>query len=166
MSKPSRTDIFNKYNGHCGYCGEKLTKFQVDHIIPKRSFKEDIQDKVRVPKFLSHLTENDLGHIDNLIPTCQSCNNYKSGGSLEFFRFMIQDIPRKLKYQSIYKIGQRYGYTVNEDLKVVFYFESKLIEFKPEERTMALFVTAKRHLSKEEIIKLGKSLTEYGEELL
>lgn len=122
--KINRQTVFDKYKGRCGYCGEKLNKMQIDHIIPQRNFKQDVHNKIHVPKFLEHLTESDLNHIDNLMPTCQSCNNYKHAMHLEDFRRTIEDIPRKLKYQSIYKIGQRYGYTVNEDLKVKFYFET------------------------------------------
>jgi len=36
-TKKEREIIFNKYNGHCAYCGEKLQKgWHVDELLPIR----------------------------------------------------------------------------------------------------------------------------------
>jgi len=39
--KQKRIEIYSKYNGRCAYCGEEiqLKDMQVDHIIPKMSYK-------------------------------------------------------------------------------------------------------------------------------
>lgn len=62
ISKEKRLKIYNKYNGRCAYCGCKLEykDMQVDHIIPQRIAG----------------STNDL---DNLMPTCRTCNHYKRG---------------------------------------------------------------------------------------
>lgn len=37
MNKKQRLEIYDKYNGHCGYCGRSIEykDMQVDHMIPK-----------------------------------------------------------------------------------------------------------------------------------
>jgi 5-methylcytosine-specific restriction endonuclease McrA len=36
ISKKMRLEVYNKYNGHCAYCGKELEykDMQVDHLIP------------------------------------------------------------------------------------------------------------------------------------
>ena len=38
MTKKQREVIYDKYNGHCAYCGKKIEykDMQVDHVIPQR----------------------------------------------------------------------------------------------------------------------------------
>ena len=37
ISKKTREIVYNKYNGHCAYCGceIEMKDMQVDHIVPK-----------------------------------------------------------------------------------------------------------------------------------
>ena len=37
--KIDRQKVYDKYNGHCAYCGKPITikDNQVDHILPKRN---------------------------------------------------------------------------------------------------------------------------------
>ena len=39
MKKEERKIVYDKYNGHCAYCGKKIDykEMQVDHLIPKRT---------------------------------------------------------------------------------------------------------------------------------
>jgi 5-methylcytosine-specific restriction endonuclease McrA len=125
--KEKRELIFNKYNGHCAYCGceIKLKDMQVDHIIPKRNYRTHVGNKWKVPEFLNHLTLQDENHLDNLMPTCRVCNKWKSAHYLELFRVeLFEQIKRLNNYSSNYRIAKRYG-LVKEDIKpIVFYFES------------------------------------------
>lgn len=127
--KPNERDkILAKYGGKCAYCGIDLTngKWQVDHIIPKQNFVWHIKNNhYNVPKFLLHLTETDLQHPDNLVPSCQSCNNYKSSMHLELFRSELGRLVDRLqKTSSIYRISKRFGHIIENKKPILFYFET------------------------------------------
>lgn len=100
-----RKSVYEKYNGHCAYCGKEIdySEMQVDHLKPLR-----------------------LGGVDayeNYMPTCRSCNHYKRGNSLESWREMLEKIPEKLERIYIYKVGLRFGLIEPKPHKIVFYFE-------------------------------------------
>lgn len=108
--------IISKYGNKCAYCGCDITidKFQIDHIVPKRSFHPALHGG-------NGLT---LDHIDNLNPTCCSCNNYKSGNPLEVFRSEIeQQIVRLRRDRPTFRLAERYGLITCTPVKVEFYFE-------------------------------------------
>jgi len=75
-----RAIVFDKCSGKCAYCGVDLVKgWNVDHVAPKRSGGTD--------------------EIENLNPSCKDCNNYKSGQSLEEFRYYLNImLNEKLEY--------------------------------------------------------------------
>ena len=70
--KIDRYAVYNKYNGHCAYCGKKIEikDMQVDHFKPKRSWNGD----------------DGADDLSNLMPSCRRCNHYKRANSLELFR--------------------------------------------------------------------------------
>lgn len=41
LTKSERTAIYNKYSGHCAYCGKEIEykDMQVDHLIQQMSLK-------------------------------------------------------------------------------------------------------------------------------
>lgn len=124
--KGRRVAVWQKYNGHCAYCGKEIAykEMQVDHIIPKQFFIWHVKNKFKIPVFLNHLKEEDVNHMDNLAPTCRVCNKWKSAHHLELFRSELSDQLKRLNtYSSNYKIAKMYG-LVKEDIKpIVFYFE-------------------------------------------
>lgn len=97
-----------KYNGRCAYCGTDIEykDMQVDHFVPKRGWNEEGTDD-----------------ISNLMPSCRMCNHYKRANSLEIFRRYIQEIPRKLRTNYIYKVGVAYGNVIENEKPIEFYFE-------------------------------------------
>ena len=112
ISKKVREQVYQKYNGHCAYCGKELLykDFQLDHLLPIAGWG----------------TEAELECFENYMPTCRRCNHYKRAFSLEKFRKMIEEIPAKLYRDSyIYKIGQDYNLVSAAPKKVIFYFEQK-----------------------------------------
>lgn len=123
--------IYEKYNGHCGYCGEaiKFRDMQIDHIIPKTNFTQHItREKQKIPPFLYHLTEKDVHHPDNLMPACRACNGAKSWYSLELFRWEIeQQLDRVNRYSNNYRLAKRYKLVQETPQKIVFYFETNPI---------------------------------------
>lgn len=106
--KKIREQVYNKYDGHCAYCGRKIEykDMQIDHFIPQRRWNTE--------------RSND---INNLMPSCRSCNHYKRAHSLETFRRYIFEIPKKLKENYIYKIGLIYGNVIENKHPIKFYYE-------------------------------------------
>lgn len=115
IPKKVREAVYNKYDGHCAYCGKKIEykDMQVDHLIP-------IQ-RERFHKY----TEEELESFDNYMPARRRCNHYKRAHSLETFRKMIEEIPYKLTRDNyIYKIGLDYSLLEEHRHSVIFYFEN------------------------------------------
>lgn len=110
FSAKIRKIVYEKYDGRCAYCGREIAykDMQVDHFIPQRGWNES--------------GSND---ITNLMPSCRMCNHYKRANSLETFRSYIEEIPRKLSDNYIYKIGVAYGNVIENKKPVVFYFEQE-----------------------------------------
>lgn len=114
LSPKVREAVYLKYDGHCSYCGKKLTAkdYQVDHLIPVQ--------RERFGKY----TEDQLERFENYMPSCRVCNNYKRAHSLETFRRYIEEIPQKLDRDSyIYRIGKKYNLIEEKPRKIKFYFE-------------------------------------------
>lgn len=110
FSKKIRERVHAKYNGHCAYCGHRISyrDMQVDHFKPLGAYTEE---------------NRGTDDFDNLMPACRMCNHYKRAHSLETFRRYIEEIPRKLKDNYIYKVGLAYGLVVENKKPVKFYFE-------------------------------------------
>ena len=134
-NKKQREIVFNKYKGKCSYCGCTLVKgWHVDHLEPCRSItREDTieQPEGIYPRFkyvtkVVGFANPEANHIDNLMPSCASCNMNKHSGSLENFRELIQGFMNHLNELSTqYKIAKRYG-LIQETVKpIVFYFETQ-----------------------------------------
>lgn len=114
ISPKVREEVYNKFGGHCAYCGKKLERkgWQVDHLIPVQR------------KQFGKYSEFEVEGFSNLFPSCRRCNHYKRAHSLETFRRYIEEIPEKLKKDNyIYKVGLDYGLVEEHPRKITFYFE-------------------------------------------
>lgn len=112
ITKQQRMQVYDKYNGHCAYCGKFITynEMQVDHLNPVANYR--------------NLPEEEIWSMDNYMPACRMCNHYKRQNSLEGFREMIRTIPAKLERDSyIYRVGVRYGNIKPVPKEIKFYFE-------------------------------------------
>lgn len=132
INKKDREIIFNKYGGRCAYCGCELNKgWCVDHLEPiirsshvkyesgKRVLNE--YGQAAIEKYITH-PEKDT--IENMMPSCASCNNYKSTYGLELFRGQIGLLVERLnKTFTQYKIAKRFGLVVETKKQVEFYYE-------------------------------------------
>jgi hypothetical protein len=148
--RQQREFIFNKYDGHCAYCGEHLVKgWHIDELLPvRRNYKRidahwkhkgtseisfswgavrrNESDWIRIKS--KQIPDGCLYpeniNINNQMPSCASCNINKHSLSLEEFRSLIEGFMNHLnKLNTQYKIAKRYG-LVKEDIKpIVFYFE-------------------------------------------
>jgi len=113
ISKSTRIDIFNKYNGKCAYCGCELSadSFQIDHIIPKRRGDRN---------FIGRGSDK----VNNLNPSCASCNSSKSTWSIDEWREEINlKFSRLEKYDSTFRLLLRFGIVEKLNYSTVFYFE-------------------------------------------
>lgn len=110
ISKKVREAVYEKYDGHCAYCGRAIAykDMQVDHFLPLRAWG---------------IEDSGTNDISNLMPSCRMCNHYKRANSLEVFRRYIQEIPKKLRESYIYKIGVVYGNVIENETPILFYFE-------------------------------------------
>lgn len=113
INKELRNKIYNKYDGHCAYCGKeiKYEEMQIDHLIPKRQAE------------IGKISWEEVESENNLMPSCRKCNNYKRCHKIETFREYIQRIPDKLLSVFIFKIGIDYGLIEIKNKDVEFYYE-------------------------------------------
>lgn len=115
----NRKEIYDKYNGKCAYCGCDITleRMQIDHLTPL--YRNDSDEQLN--KWGKIRGTND---ISNLMPSCRSCNHYKSTFTLDEFREQLMKMRERLKKQhKIYSISKRYGLIEEKPNKIVFFFE-------------------------------------------
>lgn len=109
MNKQTRLEVFQKYNGHCAYCGKELEfkDMQVDHIEAQRQYYDKkIADR-----------------IENLNPSCRRCNHYKRASSLETFRRNLLTLHERIRKQYLDKVAEDYGVITVKEWDGKFYFE-------------------------------------------
>ena len=117
ISKKTREIVYNKYNGHCAYCGceIEMKDMQVDHI-------KSVYANADIKQIIS---EEELYAEDNLLPTCRQCNFYKSSMNIELFRERLTGtLMRNLQKTFQYRLALKYG-LIEEHIKPVkFYYET------------------------------------------
>lgn len=112
IPKKVREQVYQKYNGHCAYCGCEISykEMQVDHIKSVYSTEEKPCDE-------------DVNDIGNLMPSCRMCNFYKSTFTIEGFRTQLGKIPERLNKLFIFKLACKYGLVEPKRKEIKFYFE-------------------------------------------
>ena len=106
IPKKIRKQVYEKYNGHCAYCGCEIQykDMQIDHMTP----------------LYWHGGED---NIENYMPACRMCNFYKSTSTIEKFRKNIQTLHDRLEKTFIYRLAKKYGVVVEIKEPIKFYFE-------------------------------------------
>lgn len=105
-TKEERKQIFQKYKGHCAYCGLPITiqEMQVDHIVALKRGGPD--------------------SIENANPACRMCNKYKDTLTLyDFKNWLLAGVTGRLRKLFIFRIAERYGMISVNDWDKKFYFE-------------------------------------------
>lgn len=108
--KAIRAEVYAKCDGHCAYCGTAITieQMQIDHICPKVNGGPDA--------------------IDNMVPACRYCNNYKLFFTLEQFRTMVTNQIELLRRNSMnFRTAERYGLVTPMPREIVFFFEQSQV---------------------------------------
>lgn len=92
----NRWEVYSKYGGRCAYCGVVLTlgrsgdtAFQVSHLHPPQLGGTD--------------------NLDNLVPACQTCKDFKETLSVEQFREQLSYLPARLSGQDNYRLAVVHG---------------------------------------------------------
>lgn len=114
IPKAERREVYEKYEGHCAYCGKHLdiSEMQVDHLIPMDFY------------YAYDAQGIDLDAMENYMPACRSCNNYKHTLTIDQFREAIGRWPEILMRDSTtYKNAVRFGQVTPTPKPVIFYFE-------------------------------------------
>ena len=109
--KIDRKKIFDKYDGHCAYCGCEIdfSKMQVDH------FNAQIWNKDK--------GEKPDNSFENLMPACKECNRYKSAWNIEYIRELLEKSKKQLlKTQNLRILNRLNGFQINDE-PIEFYFE-------------------------------------------
>ena len=117
ISKKTREIVYNKYNGHCAYCGceIEMKDMQVDHIVPKYRNNE-----------MWHKGKIGTDEISNLNPSCRMCNFYKGMSTIDAFRARLRNgIMFNLQKEFCFRLVQKYGMVKIEDWDGKFYYEKK-----------------------------------------
>lgn len=108
ISKHIRLKVYQKYNGHCAYCGCQLAlkDMQVDHIYSVYRY-------------------NGANDIENYNPACRMCNFYKSTMPIEDFKKQLGKLTSRLEKTFIYRLAKKYGLIQEVEKPVKFYFEKE-----------------------------------------
>ena len=111
--------IYNKYEGHCAYCGCEITKdnFHVDHIDARFRGSTD-------KELATYDRARGLNNIENYNPSCISCNSSKSTLTIENWRKEIELKVRRINRDvSGFRLLKRFGLVVETGIPVKFHFE-------------------------------------------
>ena len=112
IPKAIRDKVKAKFGGRCAYCGQMPEKLCIDHFHPVA--------KAHVLK----AEGKDVNHIDNLMPACFSCNNYKMSWDIEWFRQELKcQVGRAREHSINFRLAERFGQLQPTPKPIKFYFE-------------------------------------------
>lgn len=135
LTKAERQAVYDKCKGHCAYCGCEIPfkGFHVDHVKCLRNYE-----------YMDELLGIEVDGIENMLPSCSSCNRYKSTYDLETFRKMLSGIPKRLARDvSTYNIAVRFNMIEEHNEPIIFYFE-RMKEREDEEHERRIFQNSKK----------------------
>lgn len=111
--------VYKKYKGRCAYCGSKIEykDMQVDHIIPKYRGSDNTELKV-------YGIKKGTDNLENLNPSCGSCNSSKSTFTIEKWRNELSLKAHRIKRDSsTFRILERFGIVKVINTDILFHFE-------------------------------------------
>lgn len=89
-----------------------MKSFQVDHLIP------------RYYNRLGLVEQDVVESIDNLVPACAKCNNFKGAMTIEEFRSELQQQVSRLYKNAQFCRALRFKQIQLTETPIVFYFET------------------------------------------
>lgn len=123
LTKAQREYVKNKYGGRCAYCGSELqNRWHADHLEPVERKLKYIPGKGVVCTGEMHNPKADS--IENMMPSCPSCNIDKHSLPLESWRRQVQDSCNILtRNTTTYRRARRFGLVEETGVQIEFYFE-------------------------------------------
>lgn len=121
LSKKTRQLVYEKYHGHCAYCGCELDykDMQVDHV---ESYYLNDPDNYFIHRDKKSVKE--LNELENLMPACRMCNFYKGTGTPEMFRDKLQEcLLPNIRRPFQFRLAEKYGLVEVHEKTIRFYFE-------------------------------------------
>lgn len=114
--KIDRIVVYNKFGGHCAYCGQSIEfkRMQIDHFWPQF--------------LMHHQSDLDINRLENLMPSCQKCNIHKHGMRPEVWRSELQRQISILRKNARFDRVLRFGQIEITEKPIVFYFEQYVVE--------------------------------------
>ena len=126
IPKAMRIKVYDKYDGHCAYCGKelKMKDMQVDHLTPiAHSCYGNVDYAMKARKMFD---DGSINEIDNLMPSCRACNYYKDTATLEKFRERIlTELEHTCRSTFQTRLAMQYGMIEYKPWNGKFYFETK-----------------------------------------
>lgn len=140
--KRIRELVYNKYGGHCAYCGKKIDikDMQIDHFKPIlrgwsdkyiNDSNENYDEYVRVHRLLQYpilpfekykITRG-KDDISNYMPACRSCNFRKGTSDIETLRKEIGLQAERLMATFQGRMSAAYGLIQYKPHEIKFYYE-------------------------------------------
>lgn len=142
--KRLREIVYNKYNGHCAYCGRKIDikDMQIDHFVPilrgvsdeyikAHNSREDYElwcevlkeEGKPVPSYDDYKITRGKDDISNYMPACRMCNFRKGTSDIEAFRNEIGLQAERLMGTFQGRMSKIYGLIEYNPHEIEFYFE-------------------------------------------
>ena len=123
LTKAQRQDLRERFGGRCAYCGHELgSRWHADHV-------EAVIRKLHYQKGKGFVQTGEMYNpardaMDNMMPSCASCNIDKSVFDLETWRDVIRKKVEVLnRYHPAYRHAVRFGLVQETGASVVFHFE-------------------------------------------
>ena len=98
ISKEKRLKVYSIFNGRCAYCGCDiyLESFHIDHINPLfRGLSQEEMNRTGYNRVKG------TNNIENLYPSCPSCNCSKSTYTIEEWRNVIELKKEHIKKKTV-----------------------------------------------------------------
>jgi hypothetical protein len=129
--KQQRKLIYEKSGGLCWYCGCDLSnkKWHADHFYPVLRHPET--GKFKYPK---------MDVVENLVPSCAPCNNFKLASSVEGFRWKVNEqfentLKTSVGLRQLLRLGLVEFKIENQ---ILFWFEKQCIEMPKKSKLLGI----------------------------
>lgn len=123
ITKAEREQVRQMFGGRCAYCGEPLsTRWHADHFEPVMRGVGSYWSGQPALRMENH-------RLDNMMPSCASCNISKATYSLEQWRDVIAGYVDAIsRNMPTYRLARKYGLIQETGATVTFYFERAAAE--------------------------------------
>jgi len=133
LTKKQRIEVWKKSGGKCWYCGCELPErgWHADHFLPIIRESKIVPDTSNSPYSYKVMSTGKClrGYhdaVENMVPSCASCNLFKTTFDIESFRREIEAQKERVRNASSgFRIAERMGLIEVKDKPVVFWFETQ-----------------------------------------